>query len=188
MPTYVAFLRAINLGATRKFPKASIVAATESAGATDVATHINTGNVRLTTRLRSRERVEQVLEEAYAEHAGFDVPVIAFTAAEFAALADRAAALSAERAHLERHYVHLLKSEPDAARLATLPPPTGAGRLPDGSGEFDVVVHGRAAHVLVGPGHTAGNADPARIERTLGVVATNRNVNVVTTIAGLWCR
>ena len=38
MPTYVAFLRAVNLGATRKFPKADIVAATEAAGGVDVET------------------------------------------------------------------------------------------------------------------------------------------------------
>ena len=67
MPTTLAFLRAINLGATRKFPKAEIVAATEAAGGTDVATHINTGNVRLATRMRSRERIEAALEAAYLE-------------------------------------------------------------------------------------------------------------------------
>src|SRR4051794_20858140 len=45
MPTYVAFLRAINLGATRKFPKDAIRAATEAAGGSGVETYINTGNV-----------------------------------------------------------------------------------------------------------------------------------------------
>ena len=57
MPTYVAFLRAINLGPTRKFPKADIVAAVEAAGGEDVATYINTGNVRVTLPLRSRAKV-----------------------------------------------------------------------------------------------------------------------------------
>ena len=85
MPSYVAFLRAINLGPTRKFPKAEIIAATEAAGGTDVATHINTGNVRLTTSLRSRARVEAALEAAYQERTGFVVPTIAFTPVERAA-------------------------------------------------------------------------------------------------------
>ena len=53
VPTYVAFLRAINLGATRKFPKDAIKAATEAAGGSDVETYINTGNVRLTHSARS---------------------------------------------------------------------------------------------------------------------------------------
>ena len=44
MPSYVAFLRAINLGPNRKFPKDAIKACVESCGFTDVATYINTGN------------------------------------------------------------------------------------------------------------------------------------------------
>ena len=87
MPTYVAFLRAINLGATRKFPKADIVAATEAAGGTDVATHINTGNVLLTTTLRSRAKVEAALEQAYEADRGFAVPTIVFTPAEIREIA-----------------------------------------------------------------------------------------------------
>ena len=79
MPTYVAFLRAINLGATRKFPKDAIKAAAEKAGFTDVETYINTGNLRVTTRMRSRAKVEAALEKAFLEDRGFEVPTIAFT-------------------------------------------------------------------------------------------------------------
>ena len=53
MPAYIAFLRAINLGATRTFPQDAIRTATEAAGASDVETYINTGNVRLTHRSSS---------------------------------------------------------------------------------------------------------------------------------------
>ena len=67
MPTYIAFLRAINLGANRKFPKDAIKAAAEGAGFTDVETYINTGNVRVTTRLRSRAKVEAALEKAFLD-------------------------------------------------------------------------------------------------------------------------
>ena len=63
MPSYVAFLRAINLGAKRKFAKDDIRACVESTGATEVATHINTGNVLLTTKLRSRAKLEATLED-----------------------------------------------------------------------------------------------------------------------------
>ena len=79
MPTYVAFLRAINLGAKRKFPKDAIKAATEAAGGSDVETYINTGNVRLTHSARSVAKVQAALEEAYAAAAGFEVPTIVFT-------------------------------------------------------------------------------------------------------------
>src|SRR3712207_758590 len=86
MPTYVAFLRAINLGATRKFPMARVRSCLEDAGFGDVATHIQTGNVRVTTPLRSRSRVEAELERVFAAAAGFDVPTIVMAPAELAAL------------------------------------------------------------------------------------------------------
>lgn len=175
----MAFLRAINLGPNRKFPKADIVAATEAAGFTGVATHINTGNVRLETAMRSRARIEGALETAYADRAGFAVPTIVFSASELAAIAEEAAALSAERGPLERHYLYLLKSEPDADRVAALLERDGA--------VDEVVVSGRVAHLMFGPGYQAGSVDPYGVEKALGVVATNRNLNVVTTLAGKWC-
>ena len=89
MPTYVAFLRAINLGANRKFAKDDIRRAVESVGFTDVETHINTGNVRFTTPMRSRAKIEKVLEDAFAADRGFDVPTMVFTAAEVAELRAR---------------------------------------------------------------------------------------------------
>lgn len=79
MATYVAFLRAINLGAKRKFPKDAIVAAVEAAGFTEVETYINTGNVRFDTTMRSRAKIEAALEEAFLADRGFEVPTIVFT-------------------------------------------------------------------------------------------------------------
>ena len=110
MPTYIAFLRAINLGPTRKFPKDAIKAAAETAGFTDVETYINTGNVRVTTRLRSRAKVEAALEKAFLEDRGFEVPTIVFTPAEITAIADEATEFAQD--HDGVHYVSLLKDEP----------------------------------------------------------------------------
>lgn len=179
MPTYVAFLRAINLGPNRKFAKADIVTATEAAGGTDVLTHINTGNVRLRTPLRSRAKVEAALEEAYLAQTGFEVPTIVYTPAELSAIADDARELTASRPDLERHYVYLLKDEPDPARVAGL-----EARSDDTNA---AVVRGRAVHLLLGPGYQAGGVDPFKCEKALQVVATNRNFNVVTTLADKWC-
>ena len=92
-----AFLRAINLGAKRKFPKAAIVAAVEAAGFTDVETYINTGNVRFDTTLRSRAKIEAALEKAFVAERGFEVPTIVFTPKELRAIAEEAASLRARR-------------------------------------------------------------------------------------------
>src|SRR3954470_887610 len=103
--TYIGFLRAINLGPTRKFAKASIIRAVEAAGFTDVATHINTGNVRFDTTLRSRAKIEATLEEAFAAEAGFDVPTIVFTQKELREVAEHASSLRRSGGLGGRHYV-----------------------------------------------------------------------------------
>lgn len=177
MPSYVAFLRAINLGPNRKFPKDAIKSCVEAAGCTGVETHINTGNVLLQTPLRSRAKVEAVLEASFAADRGFPVPTIAFTLAELAAMAADAEELHAGR-ELDRHYLYLLKDAPTAASVAA------AERASDDVNQL--VVRGRAAHVLLGPGYVNGQVDPFRVEKLLGV-ATNRNFNVVTTLARKWC-
>lgn len=178
MPTYVAFLRAINLGANRKFPKGDIARVVEEVGFTEVETHINTGNVRFTTPMRSRAKIEKALENAFAADRGFEVPTMVFTTAELKAIAAEAAALGEANPGLERHYVYLLKDELPAdtvARIAAAA--TDAGEM---------VVSGRAAHALLGPGYQAGNVDPLGAAKLLGV-ATNRNLNVIATLADKWC-
>jgi uncharacterized protein (DUF1697 family) len=105
------------------------------------------------------------------------VPAIVFTPAELAAIAADAADLTTPE--LERHYLYLLKEEPAADRVAALLAKDGAADA--------VVVRGRAAHLLLAKGYQPGKVDPWGVERTLGVVATNRNLNVVTTLAQKWC-
>jgi uncharacterized protein (DUF1697 family) len=174
MPTYIAFLRAINIG-KRQLRKAAIVAACESAGCTDVETYINTGNVLLTTPLRSRAKVEAALEKALAAEAGFDVATIVLTPKELSAIAAHAEKVGAS--HEGLHYVSLLKDAPTAAAVAKL---DGAGK--DGE---RAEVDGRGVHLLLGKDYHSAKLSNAVVERHLGV-ATNRNLTVVRTLAEKW--
>jgi uncharacterized protein (DUF1697 family) len=176
MPTYIAFLRAINLGATRRLSKAAIVRACEAAGFTDVETYINSGNVRVTTSLRSTAKVEAALEEAFAEEAGFEVPTIALTQQELRDIAADAVELG-ER-HDGRYYVSLLKRPPSAGTATKLDDAGAAGER--------AVVRGRGAHLLLGQDYHTATLSNAVVEKHLGV-ATNRNLNVIRTLAEKWC-
>ena len=173
--TYIVFLRAINLGARRKFPKDAIRTAVEAAGGQRVETYINTGNVRLDTRLRSRERVEQVLEEAFLADRGFEVPTIAFTPEELALVAADAKRFA--DGHEGNHYVSLLKQEPSDEALEALASLTSAGGV--------ARVGGRAVHLLLADAYHQATLTNAQVEKHLGV-ATNRNVTVVRTLAERW--
>lgn len=172
--TWIAFLRAINLGAKRKFPQAEILAAVEGLGWTGVRTHINTGNVRFECPLRSRAKVETALEEVFAERAGFEVPTIALTPAELRSVLTHAESFG----HGGRHYVSFLKDEPstDAVRL-----------LEQRSTAQEVAkVGGRAVHLMLARDYHGSRLTNAAVEKHLGV-ATNRNLTVVRTLVGKWC-
>jgi uncharacterized protein (DUF1697 family) len=174
MTTYIAFLRAINVG-KRMFAKAAIVRACEGAGFTDVETYINTGNVRVTTTLRSRAKVEDALEKAFAEEAGFEVPTIVFTPKELSAIADDADEVG--KGHGGLHYVSLIKEAPSAAAAKKL---DGAGK----EGE-SALVRGRAVHLLLGQDYHSAKLTNPVVEKHLGV-ATNRNLAVIRTLAQKW--
>lgn len=178
MPTYVAFLRAINLGAKRKFPKDAIKAATEAAGGTDVETYINTGNVRLTHSARSVAKVQAALEEAYAAEAGFEVPTVVFTTRDLAALTARAEELHAEHDPFGQHYVTLYSTAPTAAVVE-------AAHALEHEGEV-LVVDGRAAYVLL-----EGNIHTSKVLASKELAAlgkgTARTVKVLRTVTEKWC-
>jgi uncharacterized protein (DUF1697 family) len=178
MPTYLAFLRAINLGAKRVFPKDDIRRAVESLGFTGVETHINTGNVRFDSRMRSRPKIEAALEAAFLADRGFEVPTIVFSAAEFCDVAADAEELQGRYEGLARHYVYLLKDAPTSAAAREIE----ATSSPRG----DMVVRGRAAHALLMPGYQEGRVDPLNAAKMLGG-GTSRNRTVIAAIARKWC-
>jgi uncharacterized protein (DUF1697 family) len=178
MPTYLAFLRAINLGPTRQFPKDRIRQSVEALGFDDVETHINTGNVRFVSRLRSLPRIEAVLETAFRNDRGFEVATIVFGREEFAGIAADAESLPSEHPDAARHYVELLRTSPTPAVAAEL----------EGSGtdSFAVVVRGRAVHTFLSTAAPPGGPNTARFTKLLGV-STNRNAGVIRAIAERWC-
>ena len=177
MPTYAAFLRAINLGRNRKFPKDAIKESVEVAGMKDVATYINTGNVRFTTSMRSRAKIEAALEKAFKADRGFEVPTFVFTPAELVAIAEHGDQLWAEHGEPKAHYVTLFRSAPTAASIAALL----AADFP----EDTIVVDGRAAHCLMFGGFHESKAQSSRLFAGLGQ-GTARNINVIRTLAQKW--
>jgi uncharacterized protein (DUF1697 family) len=83
MPRYAALLRAINLGATRKVPMPRLRELLEADGFTDVATHVNSGNVVLASpdpAAKVAARIAALLLDEF----GFEVPTIVRTKAQLA--------------------------------------------------------------------------------------------------------
>lgn len=83
MNTYVALLRAVNVGGTGKLPMTDLKAMCESAGYASVRTYIASGNVVFTSS-GSASKVKSTLEQLLAEYAGKPVGVLVRTADEMA--------------------------------------------------------------------------------------------------------
>ncbi len=179
MPSYVAFLRAINLGAKRKFPRDAVLAAAEAAGCRDVESYLNTGNVRLTSGKRSRRTLEEALEKAFLDDRGFEVPTIAFTPDELTAILAEADELASE-VPVAMQYVSLLKEPASAAVASALEEQGGAGE--------HAWVRDRAVHIVLEhhDGFHQATMTNALVEKQL-VVATNRNLKVIREVVTRWC-
>jgi uncharacterized protein (DUF1697 family) len=176
MTTYVAFLRAVNVG-RRAYPMAELRAALTAAGFEDVETHIQTGNVRFSTSMRSRERITEALEAAMRADRGFEVRVVLMTPAELTEVHTEALELEQGR-DVTGHYVALLARPAYAKDIALL-----EARSTEGE---EVRVGERAVHLIhTGVKFHEARTGNAEVERHLGV-ATTRNLTVITKLTEKW--
>ena len=83
MASFVALLRAVNVGGTGKLPMNELKAICEELGFGAVRTYIASGNVVFTSR-KSEAAVKAALEKRLAAYAGKPVGVLVRTAAEMA--------------------------------------------------------------------------------------------------------
>ena len=86
MGSFVALLRAVNVGGTGKLPMSELKAICEELGFTSVRTYIASGNVVFASR-KSESAIKRDLEKALAAYAGKPVGVMVRSAAEMAQVA-----------------------------------------------------------------------------------------------------
>jgi uncharacterized protein (DUF1697 family) len=86
MTSFVALLRAVNVGGTGKLPMSDLKAICEELGFGAIRTYIASGNVVFTSR-KSEAAVKAVLEKRLAAYAGRPVGVLVRNAAEMAQVA-----------------------------------------------------------------------------------------------------
>jgi|SRR5579871_1618889 len=85
MNTYIALLRAVNVGGTGKLPMTLLADLCRKAGFTEVRTYLNSGNAIFKCS-KSEGAVQSALESALERYSGKFVGVVVRTAAEIAAV------------------------------------------------------------------------------------------------------
>lgn len=85
MPTYIALLRAVNLGGTNKLPMKELKAMCAAEGFTKIQTYIASGNLVFTAN-QSEPKVKAALEKRLQAYAGKPVGAVVRTADEMSAV------------------------------------------------------------------------------------------------------
>ena len=179
MPRHVAFLRAINVGG-HVVKMDRLRQLFEALGFSGVATHIASGNVHFSARSAGARSLEAKIEAALETALGYEVATFLRTPAELAAIEAYEAFPAAEAAASHGVYVGFLK-EPLAADQV---------RLVEGLGTPNDVFafHGREIHWLCRERSEKSIALPGKLEKSLRLRATFRNVTTVKALVAQWGR
>ncbi len=177
MPVHVAFLRAVNVG-QRQVKMADLRGVLEDAGFDEVETHIQTGNVRVRTPLRSTAKVGAELGRVIAGWKGFDVPCIVRTPAELRATVAAVDAVDALLDPAGRRYL----------AFADGTVPNAPADLLDAWDEPGERVRVLGSEILaeLGNGFQTTKLTNARIEKMTGLTTTWRDLTVVRAVAERW--
>jgi len=168
---YVAFLRAVNLGRVNRVPMGDLRVALADAGFTDVATHLQSGNVILASTKRSPSAVATAVERLVSAEFGVDIDVVARTAGELAKIAAKNPLAPRPKDSAGLH-VAFLKARPGAAARRAF-----SGRR---FGDDEFVIRDTEVYLRYPHGVAASEMNPALIESGLGTPATVRTWKVVT--------
>lgn len=171
MSKTIAFLRAINVGG-RMVKMERLRDLFSAAGLNGVATFINSGNVIFDTPQEDAEALALRLEAMLAEGLGYAVPVMLREVGELEGII---ASVPFAAQDDETLYVTLLREKPE---------PDAVNQLSAAAGAMDAVhVNGRELYRLYRRQLGETKLSNTRVERILGVSATNRNINTVRRLA-----
>jgi uncharacterized protein (DUF1697 family) len=164
----IVLLRGINVGPRKRIAMAELRAALSDLGYEDVRTHLQSGNVLLTSAAAPAKLAREI-ERAITERFGLEVDVVVRTPSELAAVV-KSDPLGDIATNRSRYLVSFLSEKPSAAAVRTL-------KEADVSPE-QFVVAGRELYAWHPAGVHRSKLNPL-VERTLGVRATARNWNTV---------
>ena len=177
MTTFVALLRAVNLGRKGMILMTDLRRIAGAIGLLDATTVVQTGNLVFRSAGASTAALEKRLEQATQERFDYEVPICVRSAAAWqkttAANPFPHEAVT-DPSHLVVFY---LKKEPAAAALDTL------RRSASGPERFEL--RGRELYIFYPRDIGNSKFTGALIERKLGVRGTGRNWNTVQKIAAL---
>ena len=166
MTTYIALLRAVNVGGTGKLPMQDLKSLCEQQGFSKVRTYIASGNVIFDTVNRERA-IKVALETALRDYAGKHVGVLVRTAKEMQQV-------------LTSNPFAKLEPSRTVAYFLDDPPPKDALRTVTGAQNEEVRLGKREIYVYYG-----GNMARSKLKIPAAKDGTARNMNTIAKLAEL---
>ena len=174
--SHVALLRGINVGGKNKMPMRELVSLFAEAGATDIETYIQSGNVVFNASTTVANSISRVVAARIVKRFGFRVPVIVRSARAFRDVLKKNPFPQAESEPTTLH-VAFLADRPTKSAIAALDPKRSPGDA------FAVV--GAEVYLHLPNGAADTKLTNAYFDSTLKTISTGRNWRTVLAIAEL---
>ena len=127
--TYVAFLRAVNVGGRGIVSMAAIREALTAIGLSDVRTYINSGNVIFSTRASDNRQLAPRIEQALEEHTGNAIKLLVMDHKALAKIVEAIPRNWVDDERMRTYVLLLWKELDDRAILDRLPSKPGVDEL-----------------------------------------------------------
>ncbi len=177
MTTYIALLRAINVGGTKTIAMADLRAFVEALGFDDARTLLQTGNVVFEGKAQGAAAIERLLESEAAKRLDLQTDFMIRTDKELAAIITRNRFPNEAKRDPSHLVVQFMKDAPTAAAVKSL---QGAIKGPE-----TVRAIGKQLYVVYPDGIGRSKLTAKLMEDKLGTRATGRNWNTVLKLAAL---
>lgn len=177
MATYIALLRAINLGSHNKVSMADLKVLLSELGTTNPQSILQSGNLVFESTARKPDQLEKLLEAGAAKKLGLETPFLVRTADEW------------QEAIAANPFPKEAKLDPAKMVLMPLkeaPPPAAIKALHEAiKGPEVFAARGRHAYFVYPDGQGTSKLTIALIEKKLGTTGTARNWNTVLKLGAL---
>ena len=196
MTTFIALLRAVNLGARNKVPMAELRKRLSAIGFAGVRTYVQSGNVVFAAGDGEAAAHAAAVNGVIARDFGIDVQVLVLTAAQMAQVAaanpfadgdagGKAQADDADRASGDKSlHATFLFAPVERAAFDALKPPAQEGEEAELAGEASGFA-GQLVYLHLPHGYGRTKLGNPWFERVLGVPATTRNWRTVLALRDL---
>lgn len=184
MATFVALLRAVNVSGQNTIAMAELRRALGEAGFAAVESYVQSGNLVFEADGDVGGAQAARVHDVVASGFGYDVAVVALTAADLAAVVGGNPFLSPSAPPVAEKALHVTFLERPVEEA-----PFGDRQLPAAPGESAALgLDGRCVYLRLPHGYGRSKLNNAWFERTLGVRATTRNWRTVVALAAMSAR